>query len=149
MTRRRTHAARRTRVVLAGASLLGAGSVLVACGASTPVVPKGPHPPHIQEFIEVPYPPPPAQVEEIPNGVSDASCAWVDGYYAWEGRRWEWQAGRWVRPVAGCYYAGPVVAWSKAGGERLYFTPPRWYKEDAAELSEQAALCPSPPTCRS
>ncbi|HTQ04272.1 MAG TPA: YXWGXW repeat-containing protein [Polyangiaceae bacterium] len=127
---------------------LAACAAVGACGASTPLVPKGPHPAHIQEFVEVAYPPPPAQVEEIPNGISDTTCAWVDGHYAWEGRRWEWQAGRWVRPVAGCYYAEPVVAWSRAGEERLYFTPPRWYKEGAAELSERAALCSEPPVCK-
>lgn len=121
--------------------------VLVGCGASTPVVPKGPHPPHIQEFLPVAYPPPPAQVEEIPNGVKNPSCAWEDGHYTWEGRRWEWQAGRWVVPAPGCYYAPPVVAWSKAGEERLYFTPPRWYKTDAAELPENKAGCPEPPAC--
>lgn len=131
-----------------GRSALGACLALSACGASTPLVPKGPHPPHIQEFVEVAYPPPPAQVEELPNGLADATCAWVDGHYAWEGRRWEWHAGRWVRPAPGCYYAEPVVAWSKAGEERLYFTPPRWYKEGAAELSEQAASCPEPQVCK-
>jgi hypothetical protein len=130
-----------------GALLVAGCGVLAACGASTPLVPKGPHPPHIQEFVEVAYPPPPAQVEEIRSSAKDKSCDWLDGHYQWEGRRWEWQAGRWVRPAAGCYYAGPVVAWSKAGEGRLYFTPPRWYKDNAAELSEQAALCPEPPTC--
>lgn len=120
-----------------------------ACGASTPLVPKGPHPPHIQEFLPVAYPPPPAQVEEIPAGTHDPNCAWVDGYYTFEGRRWEWQPGRWVLPPAGCYYAAPVLAWSKAGEPRLYYTPPRWYKTDAAELPENKAGCMEPPACNS
>lgn len=120
---------------------------LAGCGASTPLVATGPHPPHVQEFVAVLYPPPPAQVEELPDAAPAPGCAWVDGHYGWEGRRWEWQPGRWVRPVDGCYYAPPVVAWSKAGGERLYFTPPRWYKDDASELGEAHAFCSEPPGC--
>lgn len=132
---------------LASAVVVAAAGAF-ACGASTPLVPKGPHPPHIQEFVEVAYPPPPAQVEEIPNGLRDESCAWVDGHYMWEGRRWEWQPGRWVHPPAGCYYAGPIVAWARGGEERLYFTPPRWYRENAVELPERTAVCPEPPICK-
>jgi hypothetical protein len=101
----------------------------------------------VQEFVVVPYPPPPAQVEEIPSGVSDPRCAWVDGHYAWAGRRWEWQPGRWVVPPPGCYYAAPVVAWSKAGEPRLYFTPPRWYQRDALERTEKTASCLEPRAC--
>jgi hypothetical protein len=51
-------------------------------------------------------------------------------------------------PAPGCYYAPPVVAWSKAGDARLYYTPPRWYKTDAAELSEANAGCREPPSCK-
>jgi hypothetical protein len=120
---------------------------LAGCGASTPLVPQGPHPPHIQEFVPVAYPPPPAQVEEIPKSVKNPSCLWEDGHYTWEGRRWEWHPGRWVLPPPDCYYAAPVVAWSKAGEQRLYFTPPRWYKKDAAELPEAKAVCAQPPAC--
>lgn len=118
-----------------------------ACGTSTRVVPQGPHPPHLQEFVSVGYPPPPAEVEEIPPARADETCAWVDGHYNWDGRRWSWEAGRWVVPPPGCYYAPPVVAWSKAGEERLYLTPPRWYREDAGTLSERNASCPAPKAC--
>jgi hypothetical protein len=133
-------------------SSLACCAALAACGASTPLVPKGPHPAHVQEFIPVAYPPPPAQVEEIPKaappaGVSDAHCAWVDGHYTWTGRRWEWQPGRWVVPQAGCYYAEPVVAWSRAGEPRLYFTPPRWYWSDAVDRTEKTATCAEPRAC--
>jgi hypothetical protein len=120
---------------------------MVGCGAGTRLVPHGPHPPHLQEFVVVTYPPPPAEIEEIPPRRGDDRCAWVDGHYTWDGRRWTWEAGRWVIPPAGCYYAPAVVAWSKAGEERLYFTPPRWYPENAATLAEHAATCPAPAPC--
>ena len=141
MSGRRSVSSRATALLVSGA--------LAACGASTALVPRGPHPPHVQEFVEVAYPPPPAQVEEIPDGLADASCLWEGGHYSWEGRRWEWQPGHWVRPAPDCYYAPPVIAWSHAAGEHLYFTPPRWYRNDAAELSKERAGCPEPPTCKS
>jgi hypothetical protein len=121
---------------------------VAACGASVPLVPKGPHPPHVQEFVPVAFPPPPAKVEEIPNGVDDDRCAWVDGYYAWVGRHWEWRAGRWVVPPNDCYYAPPVAKWSKSGEPELYFTPPRWYRSNASELGMSQALCKEPEPCR-
>ena len=130
---------------LAGAALLGCA---LACGASIPLVPKGPHPAHVQEFVVVAFPPPPAVVEELTGGASDPRCAWVDGHYTWDGRRWSWQAGRWVLPPTGCYYAEPVVAWAKAGEPRLYFTPPRWYRNDAVERTEKTARCAEPVTCK-
>jgi len=143
MTRART---RRRAAAMVGAATVGAA--LGACAASTPLVPKGPHPAHVQEFVAVTFPPPPAQVEEIPNSLGGEHCAWVDGHYGWDGRRWEWQAGRWVVPPAGCYYAEPVVAWAKSGEPQLYFTPPRWYRKDAALLTEQTATCAAPPACK-
>jgi hypothetical protein len=127
--------------------LVVAGPLFAACGASTRLVPEGPHPPHLQEFVTVAYPPPPAEVEEIPQSREDPSCAWMDGHYQWDGRRWSWEAGRWVVPAPGCYYAPPVVAWSKAGEDRLYYTPPRWYRNDAANLTERTAGCAAPRPC--
>lgn len=119
-----------------------------ACATTTELVPKGSHPPHLQEFVTVEYPPPPAQVEEItPRHPKNPECAWVDGFPAWVGRRWIWQPGRWVRPVEGCYYAPPVVAWSKVGEPQLYYSPPRWYREGALAMSGPRAFCTAPPPC--
>ena len=125
-----------------------AGMTAFACGASAPLVPKGPHPPHVQEFVPVAFPPPPAKVEELASGVDDERCAWMDGYYAWAGRRWEWHAGSWVLPPTDCYYAPPAVAWSKAGEPQLYFTPPRWYRTNASELGADRAVCREPAPCK-
>jgi hypothetical protein len=137
-----------TRPFRGGPALcVGLGLFFAACGASTKLVPVGPHPPHLQEFVTVTYPPPPAEVEDLPPALADPSCAWMDGHYNWDGRRWAWETGRWVVPPAGCYYAPPVVAWSKAGEERLYFTPPRWYRDEAANLTERTAQCPAPRPC--
>ncbi len=95
----------------------------------------------------MPYPPPPAEVEEMSYRHDDDDCVWIDGYYAWNGR-WVWQRGKWVLPPADCYYAPSVVAWSRTAEPRLYFTPPRWFKNDAIALSESQAVCPAPKACR-
>jgi len=57
-----------------------------ACGGGTQLVPSGPHPPHVQEFVEVPFPPPPAQIEELPEALDDPNCAWVSGEYRFRDR---------------------------------------------------------------
>jgi hypothetical protein len=124
------------------------GALLAACGGSTQLVPTGPHPPHIQDFVEVPYPPPPAQVEEIAPAHANANCAYVSGHYEFQTRAWVFRPGRWVHPAADCYYAPAVVAWSKGGDGRLYYTPPRWYRDDADSLREALAVCKEPPACR-
>ena len=119
-----------------------------ACGSSTRLPPTGPHPPHVQEFVLVDFPPPPAQIEEISEEVENApECVWVDGYYAWEERRFAWHPGQWVLPAEGCYYAPALTAWSRVGEPRLYYTPPRWYRDDALGKSGAAAICPVPRTC--
>ncbi|HEX6277151.1 MAG TPA: YXWGXW repeat-containing protein [Polyangiaceae bacterium] len=131
-----------------GLRVAAAAACFVACGSSTELAPRGTHPPHVQEFVLVDFPPPPAQVEEIPESIESApDCVWVDGHYAWEDRRFAWHPGQWVMPAEGCYYAPAVTAWSRTGEPRLYYTPPRWYREDALGKSGAAALCPVPRTC--
>jgi hypothetical protein len=112
------------------------------------LVPTGAHPPHIQDFVDVPYPPPPAQVEEIPAAHADPDCAYVSGHYEFETGRWLFKPGRWVKAAPNCFYAPPIIAWSKTGDSRLYYTPPRWYRDDAEAKSEALAVCKEPPACR-
>jgi len=97
--------------------------------------------PVASEFQEVPYPPPPAQVEETTAELAGRpECRWIDGHYEFRGRKWQWARGDWVIPPAGCSYAPRVLAW---GADRqLYYTPPRWYRADGK------TTCQAPPSCR-
>lgn len=122
--------------------------VALACSPSTRLAARGAHPPHIQEFVAVPYPPPPARAEEISYRSDNDRCVWVDGHYRFEGKRWIWKEGHWVYPPEGCFYAPSLLAWSKSKEPRLYYTPPRWYRDDAASLPEDEATCPEPRVCR-
>ena len=130
------------------AKLLTLAVFSAACGGGTQLVPSGPHPPHVQEFVEVPFPPPPAQIEELPEALDDPNCAWVSGEYRFRDRHWVWEPGRWVVPPEGCYHAAPVVAWSKTGEARLYYSPSGWYSEDAVSRTGAAAVCPAPRACK-
>ena len=126
---------------------------LVACGSSPlRTVPTGEHPTDAAELTIADYPPPPAKIE-LPGlpPVDDPQCGWVDGYWAWSGRRWEWVAGAWVLPPAGCYYANRIImVWVAAEqGSVLYYGQPRWYRrEPQASQSRRAATdCPKPRPC--
>jgi hypothetical protein len=118
---------------------LGCGLWLLGCGARTVDAPPGVHPPN--DALPVPYPPPPAKVEELPPQPS-AGCAWVDGYWEFTDR-WEWQPGEWVRPQAGCRLA--PVELRREGGQLLH-AKPRWYPSDVSLLGPQSA-CPRPAAC--
>ncbi len=74
-----------------------------ACGAPRMPTPKlAAHP--TSALHEVPYPPPPARVESIPERPNDASV-WVDGEWVWQGGRWSWRRGRWVVPAPDTAFA--------------------------------------------
>ncbi len=112
---------------------------LAACGASQAEAPRGAHPPN--DAVSVPFPPPPAKVEEVPAQPNPA-CVWVDGYWEFTDR-WEWQPGEWVIPQAHCRLA-PVELRRQAG--LLLHARPRWYPDNVTLLGPQSA-CPRPPAC--
>ena len=95
----------------------------------------------------MPYPPPPAEVEELSYRSENDRCSWVDGHYALSGGAWTFVKGRWVLPPAGCYYAKAIVAWSRTAEPRLYYTPPRWYQDEATSLPEDRVGCEEPKPC--
>ena len=109
------------------------------CGGRHAEAPRGAHPPN--DAVVVPYPPPPAKVEEVPPQPS-GTCTWTDGYWEFSDR-WEWQPGEWVVPQAHCRLA-PVELRRQAG--QLWHARPRWYPDNVTLLGPQSA-CPNPPPC--
>lgn len=79
-------------------------AALVACGMS-----KLPKPSYVghptSALVEVPYPPPPARVEFVPDAPKSDTAVWLDGEWTWRGRRWGWKAGRWVEPPKDAKYS--------------------------------------------
>ncbi len=95
---------------------------LTACGRSLPGPPKGMPP--STAFIEIPFPPPPAQIELIPERPHGRSV-WVDGSWEWTGMRWRWKDGGWFEPPPrGVVYS----TWQtvRPSGTRLLFAHAAW-----------------------
>jgi hypothetical protein len=82
---------------------------------------------HRQSALRVvPYPPPPARVELVPEQPQEGAV-WVDGNWVWRGRRWVWRYGQWVEPLAGVRWAPNVTARNKAAV--LYYAEGQWLTE--------------------
>jgi hypothetical protein len=108
-------------------ALIFASCVLGACAASLPVPAQAIHP--ATAFIEVPYPPPAALVEVVPDQPEDSDTVWVDGHWVWRGRYYVWQRGGWLHPPENGAYASWQAHLAQDG--RMLFAPGTWY--DAAQ----------------
>lgn len=71
--------------------------------------------------VAVPYPPPAAHVDVVPEApAAMKNAVWVDGQWLWLGRRWWWESGRWVDLLPGQVYAGPRV-YRRTDGQLVWF----------------------------
>ena len=109
-----------------------------ACGSRFPTPPTGPHPAGSTNFIDVPFPPPPARVEVVPPAPRDPGAVWVDGEWAWQGKRWAWLPGGWVVPPRGAYFA-PWLVYRLDNG-RLLFAPGAWHAAKGDRLPNPVVL---------
>ncbi|WP_394828319.1 YXWGXW repeat-containing protein [Pendulispora albinea] len=109
-------------VVLRLFLLMFLAGVSVACGYA-----RHPRPPYVRQtseaLVEVPYPPPPAKVEFIPDSPREGAV-WIDGEWAWHARRWAWRSGRWVIPASGTAFSPRAVIRNGAG--TLFAAEGRW-----------------------
>lgn len=104
-------------------------TVAVGCGSSLPQPVTAPHPE--SAWMEVPYPPPPAHVEEVPPRPRD-DAIWTDGSWLWEGNRWAWDPGGWVVLARG----ERLCPWETRRTPRgkLEFAPSTWRDASGKEL---------------
>jgi hypothetical protein len=93
----------------------------MACSSRLPHPSYAPHP--TSALAEVPFPPPPARPEVVPDMPKD-DAVWIDGEWSWRGRRWAWRAGRWVEPPAGATFS-PWTSVRRGDGV-LFFAPGAW-----------------------
>ncbi|WP_394842630.1 YXWGXW repeat-containing protein [Pendulispora brunnea] len=106
-------------VPASGAAALG---WLFACGPSRLPAPK-----YVGQdtsaLMEVPYPPPPAHTERVPDSPAKGAV-WLDGEWVWDGRRWSWRQGRWVMAPSDAKFS----PWTAVRGHdgTLYFAPGVW-----------------------
>ena len=109
-----------------------------ACGSRLPTPATGPHPAGSTQYLEVPFPPPAAQVEVVPPPPPDLGAVWVDGEWAWQGKRWVWQPGGWVVPPPDAYFA-PWLVYRQSNG-RLLFAPGAWHAASSERLPNPVVL---------
>ena len=64
----------------------------------------------MRAYAEVPYPPPAALVEVVPNAPGDDGAVWVDGHWLWRGRYYVWERGGWLLPPEGASLSVNVSA---------------------------------------
>jgi len=93
------------------------GLLLTACAPRLPVPAGATH--TGDEYVAVPYPPPPAKVEIPPTAPSERAV-WVDGHWQWNGGGYGWTPGQWLVPESGAAYARPTLVRLR-NGDLLYY----------------------------
>lgn len=120
---------------------------MAGCGAALPTPALGHHPD--AEYEEVPYPPPAAAPEIVPEA-PDERAVWVDGQWVWRARYYLWDRGGWVIPPQGAHYAAPDRRWGRDG--TLWVAEGRWRRSsdgvalEPPEVLRPAAYPPAPET---
>jgi hypothetical protein len=105
--------------IVAAFALLGCGGQLRSVPTVVPVVSEG-------TGTVVPYPPPPAPVEEV-TADPGQPCRWRDGYWLWREGRWAWSAGDWLETPLDCRRVAPVMKWhGSPTASVLEFWPATW-----------------------
>jgi hypothetical protein len=128
------HRAAAARALLTGFCVVLARTI-VSCATS---VSSPPYTSHANtDGVEVPYAPPPARAEAVPE-VSEAGAVWVDGEWVLSGTRWRWTRGRWVVPDAGTQFAPWRVVRSRDG--RLFLFPGIWKDRDGNTVASPRAI---------
>jgi hypothetical protein len=107
------------------AGTLLALSLATACSSRLPA-PRT-LPPMADAFVEVPYPPPPARVESIPEKPREGAV-WIDGQWSFFGNAWRWENGGWVMPPPNGYFTRWTTQWTPEG--RLLFAKAGWRTQD-------------------
>lgn len=104
--------------------LLAVGLMALGCGGSLPAPPLTAHP--LSAYIEVPYPPPAALAETVPEQPHEG-LAWVDGEWNYHGKSYVWKRGGWVGAPSMWRFA-PWRVWYRRDG-RLMMAAGTWYDE--------------------
>jgi hypothetical protein len=116
---------------------VGAAAALVtlACNSTLP------HPSYTahttSELVEVPFPPPPARVETVPDSPS-SGAVWIDGEWSWRGRRWSWKSGYWA-PSPGDTTYSPWTMTRDLDGT-VFFAPGTWRNAKGEPIDPPAPL---------
>jgi len=103
--------------------LLLACTVLSCGGSSLPAPATTVHP--RSSYVEVPYPPPAALAETVPERPAGSNAVWLDGEWNFHGKVFVWKRGGWVLPPSAGRFAAWRVRYRRDG--RLMMAPGTWY----------------------
>jgi hypothetical protein len=122
-----------------GIRLLFVSALATACGSSLPL----PRQVAATEdaFFEVPYPPPPALSELIPQRPKDKDAVFQDGGWTWRGSYYVWQRGGWVAPDASARFSPWAFHFTVDG--RGLFSQSHWVDTRGNRLRPPAILVPA------
>ncbi len=113
--------------------------LLAACGASLPAPSRTKHP--LSAYAEVPYPPPAALAETVPERPEGSGAVWVDGEWVFHGKAFVWRRGGWVVPPPGSKFA-PWHSWYRSDG-RLMHASGTWYDARHERLRRPEVVAPA------
>jgi hypothetical protein len=113
--------------------------LLGACGSSLPAPALGEHP--LSTYVEVPYPPPAALAETVPDKPDRAGVIWVDGEWVYHGDGFVWRRGGWFVPPAGSQFAAWRTFYRSDG--RLMMARGTWYDEKHERLRPPKPVTPA------
>lgn len=125
---------RRIAIALGASVALAAG--MLACGSRRLPPPRWVSQP-TSALVQVPYPPPPARVEFIPDQPRD-DAVWIDGEWVWQGRRYAWKPGRWVVPPPNAAFAPWTAVRDRLG--TLYLAQGTWRAPGGGEVAPPRPL---------
>ena len=112
---------------------IAGGALVVACVAACGT--RFPGPPvaanNTAAYVVVPYPPPPARIEYIPERPSDTAL-WVDGEWRYRGRRWRWSPGAWFDVPKGVRFAHWASTIRSDGA--FVYAPGAWMAADGKSM---------------
>jgi hypothetical protein len=115
-------------------ALLAAG-----CGGSLPLPRQTA--PSSDAFFEVPYPPPPALSELVPQRPPGKNVVFQDGGWTWRGRYYVWQRGGWVAPDATARFCPWAFRYLADG--RALFSQSHWVDSNGHFLRPPAIIIPA------
>lgn len=114
--------------------------LLAGCGVpSLPAPNAAQHP--LSAYREVPYPPPAALAETVPERPNHPGLVWIDGEWVFHGSSFVWRRGGWVAPTPASRFA-PWHAWYRRDG-RLMLASGTWYDAKNERLRRPKSLKPA------
>jgi hypothetical protein len=113
--------------------------VAVGCGSQLPAPVTTDHP--LGAYADVPYPPPAALAETVPERPERDGVVWIDGEWRPHGDSYAWRRGGWVVPPTNAKFA-PWRAWYRRDG-RLMMAPGTWYDAKGERLRPPEPIEPA------